>query len=913
MKTILSFLRCALLPFLLFSCTAAFARRSADIRPERLVCEYLKNPEAVDVLRPRLSWIDTPAEGICGAERSAWQIQVASSEAALLDGAPDLWDSRKVKDARTLRVEYGGKPLRSRQVCWWRVRVWDGRGRVSAWSAPARWGMGILTPGEWRGRWIGAPWQDDRSLEASGGTTPPPAPLLRKSFAVHKEVVSARFYGTGLGYFELYLNGAKVGDDCLVPNQTNYGKRPGLEKRGIPVEDRFREYRVMYVGYDVTDRIRPGENVLGAILGNGFYNALSHWTMAYGSPRFLGELHLVYADGTEEIVASDVSWKAAESAIVSDMIYGGEHYDARREQPGWNAPGFDDSAWRSAVLRQAPEGRLVAQQAPPDRVMERLKPVRIDKLGEGHYRVDFGQEISGWLHLHGLRGEAGRRIDIRYLCESPVGSNSYTMKGEGAESYHARFTWFVFREVELVGWPGELTPDRLTAEAVYTDAPVTGRFSCSNELFNTIHRIWLRSQTDNMHGGIASDCPHRERSAYTGDGQVACATVMHHLDAAAFYRKWIGDIRGAQLPETGYVPNGAPWQPGCGGGVAWGAAMNIMPWEFYLNYGDIDLLAENYEAMKEQLRFMQGWTDAEGVMWMKTENEWMNLGDWCPPGELPPASLVHTFYLWYCTDLTARAAEALGRAEEARSYAARAARTAEAFHKRFYDPATGSYGRFGGNVFALRMGVPEACRARVIASLKRDILAAGGHLDTGIFGTRFLFEVLAENGLNELAFEILNKRDFPSFGHWIARGATTTWEQWDGNNSRNHPMFGGGLTWFCRNLAGMRTDSACPGYGHIVFRPQPAGDVTEARYSKLTPYGEAAVEWSRTQDRFTMTVRVPVGASATVFVPVPEGRRVAVSASAGGRGGKHTVFRGVRDGYAEYAVRQGEYVFTTER
>ena len=886
----------------------AFAQTTGMIRPTELTCEYQKNPDVVDVIRPRLSWINVSDENLRDISQSAWQIQVASSEEALLEGKADLWDSKKKKSDQSILLQYNGKQLHSRQICWWRVRVWDNRGKVSGWSAPARWGMGILDSSEWKGEWIGAPWQDDQSLEQIGRQIPPPAPLLRKTFFVNKPVASAMFYGTGLGYFELYLNGEKVSEDVLVPNQTNYGKRPGLEKRGIPIEDNFREYRVMYLGYDVTAFIRKGENAVGTILGNGFFNSLVHWTQAYGAPRFMGQLYITYTDGTEDVIVSDASWKASKSAIVSDMIYAGEHYDARLEQPGWNTADFDDSLWEPVALRKAPEGKLVAQNAPADRVMERLKPVCIKKLGDGHFRVDFGQEISGWLHLHNVSGNAGQRIDIKYICESPVGANSYTLKGSGNESYHTRFTWYVFREVELKGWPGELNPDQLTAEAVYTNVATTGHFSCSNELFNMINRIWWRSQTDNMHGGVASDCPHRERSAYTGDGQVSCVTVMHNLDVGAFYNKWIRDIWGAQNPETGYVPNGAPWQPGCGGGVAWGAAMNIMPWEFYVHYGDRQILSENFDAMKEQIRFMLNWVDDNGIMLMKTGNEWMNLGDWCPPFEFPPTDMVHTFYLWRCADLTARAARILGKEEDACAYAELAKRTADAFHKKFYNQESGSYGKYGGNIFALKMGVPGTYRDRVIAALRKDILDNGGHLDTGIFGSQFFFETLADNGLNDLAFGAMNKRDYPSFGHWIAQGATTTWEQWDGGNSHNHPMYGGGLTWFYRKLAGMNADPDKPGYRHIIFHPHPVGDITESCYEKQTPYGKASIKWKMEGLHFWVTVVVPVGSMATVYIPVFEGNgdTVVDKADVGVK------YEGMENGCRKYSVSSGKYTFTSD-
>ena len=803
--------------------------REGAVRPDRMRCEYLENPEAVDVPSPRLSWIVRTDSTVYGQCQSGWQVQVASSEELLRRGRADRWDSGRV-GGDSMRVRYGGKPLRSRDACWWRVRVWDAGGRPSAWSAPAHWHMGLLGEADWQAQWIGAPGQDDGPLSPDGTEPPLPAPLLRKSFGVApgRKVVSARVYVTGLGYFELYLNGEKVGRDVLAPNQTNYDKRPGLADCGIPVEDNFREYTVPYLAYDVTERLRSGENVIGAMLGNGFYNVRGRWTMAYGSPRLIAQLEIVYDDGSQERVVSDPTWKVAEGPVRMDQIYAGEEYDARCEQPGWCAPGFDDSAWQNAVPRRAPYGRLRAQNGPADRVMEVLKPVKIEKLGGGRYRVDFGETVSGWVRLHGVRGEAGRRIEIKYLSESPNGSNAYTMKGEGPEDYATRFTWYVFREVELSGWPGEL-------------------------------------------------CPHRERSAYTGDGQTVCATVMHRFDAAAFYSKWIGDILAAQNPDTGYVPNGAPWQPGCGGGVAWGAAICIMPWEFYLHYGDRDMLARNLDGMKGYVDYLGGWADADGVIYARAPHGrepvyWMNLGDWCPPGKLPSDTLVHTFYYWRCADIAARTARVLGDSAGAQRYGALAERVRRAFHGRFYDPGTGSYGPFGGDVFALYMGVPPERYPRVCAALRDNIRRNGGHLDTGIYGTQFLLEVLCDNGMNDLAYGIMTKRTFPSFGHWIEQGATTMWEQWDGGNSHCHPMFGACLTWLYRRVAGMESDPERPGYRHIVFRPRPVGDLTWARYAQLTSRGEASVRWERTAGGFMLEADIPAGSTATVWVPLGDGQ-----------------------------------------
>ncbi|HSO88533.1 MAG TPA: family 78 glycoside hydrolase catalytic domain, partial [Draconibacterium sp.] len=549
--------------------TFSFWNSFGKITPTKLTCEYLSNPVVVDVLQPRLAWIDIADSNERGQMQTAWQIRVATSKNNL--EKPDLWDSGKTESSESNRIQYAGKPLTSRIECYWQVRVWDRNGEVSVWSEPAFWRMGILNPQEWTAKWIGAPWQGEEALPRKINpktslpeVLPPPAPMFRKEFSIEKKVEKAVAFVTGLGYFELFLNGQKVGNDVLVPNQTNYGKRPELINEGIPLEDNFREYKVMYLAYNIKDQLKKGKNAVGSMLGNGFYNPAKNWAGAYGSPRFLAQIYITYADGTEEIIVSDESWKAAQSPILMDMVYYGEHYDARKEQPGWNSSGFDDSTWQKVALRKAPEGKLVAHTAQTDKVMEQLKPIKITKLDNGNYKVDFGVEVSGWVRFNKVKGPAGHKIDIKYLCTTYSGDNSYIFSAKGEESYAARFNWFVFDGVEISNWPDELKPEMITAEVVHTSIEESATFETSNQLFNQINKIWRRSQTDNMHGGIASDCPHRERSPYTGDGQVACVTVMHNYDARNFYHKWIQDILGAQNVETGYVPNGAPWQPGCG-------------------------------------------------------------------------------------------------------------------------------------------------------------------------------------------------------------------------------------------------------------------------------------------------------------------------------------------------------------
>lgn len=890
----------------------------AGLNPVKTTCEYLTNPAVVDVLQPRLAWVNVADAGERGQFQTAWQIRVATTEAGL--GNPDLWDSQKVDSDQNNRVVYAGKPLSSRQECWWQVRVWDNRGKVSAWSKPAFWRMGILLSAEWKAQWIGAPWEGEehfkrpdypgQKFEDFG----PAAPMLRKQFKVGKQIKKAVAFVTGLGYFEFYVNGKKAGDDVLVPNITNYSKRPKLGEMLINVEDNFKGYKVMYLAYDVTSMLKDGENAIGAILGNGFYNPRMFWCEGYGTTRFLGQLHITYTDGSEEVIASDESWKAAKSPILKNMVYYGETYDARLEQTNWNKPGFNDAQWETAALKKAPYGKLVAQTSPSDKVMEQLKPVKIEKLANGNYFVDFGKEISGWVRLVDVEAPAGHRIDIAFNANLYSGDNTYIFKGVGKENYAPHFNWFVFSGVEITNWYGELKPENIIAESVYTEVPVSSVFETSNTIFNRINEIWRTSQQDNMHGAIASDCPHRERNGYTGDGQVACVTVMHNFDARAFYQKWIADMLEASDATTGYVPNGAPWQPGCGGGVAWGAAICIMPWEFYLHYGAKDMLETNFEGMKGYVRYMQTWVDQEGIMFSKrTGNDgkilkWYNLGDWVTPGNLPPDEMVHTFYFWRCADITAQTAKVLGKTAEAQQYSALAEKTRQAFYKRFYNETTGSYGKAGGNIFALRMGVPANQYQRVVEALKKDLAENKGHLDTGIFGTQFFFEVLTENGLHDLAFEAMNKRDEPSYGHWLELGSTTTREQWSEEGSHNHPMFGGGLVWYYRKLAGMSMDPDAPGYKHIIFKPQPVGDINFVKYFNSTVNGEAGIFWKKDADQFFMQITVPVGSMASVYIPVKKGQRVEENGKSASSS-KYIKFLKEEGDYRIYTVVSGNYNF----
>ena len=447
--------------------------------------------------------------------------------------------------------------------------------------------------------------------------------------------------------------------------------------------------------------------------------------------------------------------------------------------------------------------------------------------------------------------------------------------------YAPRFTWFVFRDVVISGID-DLTEGQLVAEAVNTDVPVNSTFTSSNPLFGQILKIFQRAQIDNMHSAVASDCPHRERLPYTGDGEVAMAAVLSYFDAASFYNKWIDDVIGSQHPETGYVPNGAPWEPMCGGGPAWGAAICVMPWEFYLRYGDKSVLEKSLEGMKGYLKYLKTWERPDGtILVAKTTPDgkpfyWYNLGDWLPPHVddsyagtgLPDEGLVHTFIYWLCARNTALAAKAAGNEALASEAETLTENIRSAFHSTFYNEEQKSYGFYGSNVLAVYMGVPDERRDDVLATLKNELeVKCNGHLNTGIIGTRYLFETLSMNGMGDLAYTIMNQRDYPSFGWWLEQGATTTWEQWNGRDSRNHPMFGGGLTWYSRVLAGVDTDPWEPGFKHIIIRPIPSKELTDVEYSTMTPYGKVASHVSHDGKSVKMEVTIPFGSRATVYVP----------------------------------------------
>ncbi len=542
---------------------ALFAIGSFAQSVDALRCEYLFNPAGLDVVKPRLSWqIKSDERGVM---QTAYQILVASSADKLSDDAGNLWDSGKVASDRSIHVEYAGKPLASRVQCFWKVRIWHGGETPTKWSRPAMWTMGLLNPADWKAKWIGSP--TTNMVEA--------APMLRKEFSVEKRIRRATAYVTGLGYYELSLNGKKVGDHELDPKNTRYDKR------------------VLYVTYDVTKQLSRGKNALGVMLGNGWYNYHNKNAWDFDTapwrakPELLLQLEVEFTDGTVQQIVSDESWKYSTGPIIFDAMLAGEIYDARLERNGWNATGYDDSKWAAAKVVSAPEGKLTAQMIPPIRVTETIKPVKITPLKHGAYLVDFGQNLAGTFQIK-AKGRAGTDIKIEtaellhtngtlnadniksFSKSYPFQTDHYIMKGSGTETWRPRFMYGGFQYAQITGYPGELKPGNIVALVEHTDFVPAGTFKCSNELLNDIQHCTWWSYVNNFHGH-PTDCPNRERNGWTGDAHLAAETGLYNFDAAANYTQWMRDFRDEQRPDgvlPGIIPTG-------GWGYKWGQRARV--------------------------------------------------------------------------------------------------------------------------------------------------------------------------------------------------------------------------------------------------------------------------------------------------------------------------------------------------
>jgi len=855
----------------------------SSLRITNLRCEYQVNPLGIDVAHPRFNWQMLSDQR--GARQTAYQVLVAGSERDLSENRAELWDSGKVESDQSIHVVYNGQPLRSGQRAWWKVRVWDEHGNASAESASAWWEMGLLDRNAWHAQWIGA--------GLSGGPhTSSPCPLLRKAFTLSRTIASARLYATALGLYEFYCNGQRVGTDVFTPGWTDY------------------HTRIQYQVYDVTELLTPGSNVLGAILGDGWYCGHIAWSerQRYGDrPKLLAQLTITFDDGTTMTIATDETWQTAFGPILESDLLMGESYDSRRELRGWSKPGFKATGWLPVERFVDPGVALVAMRGPVVRHIEELFPVdsprEIPAWPVSRWIFDLGQNMVGRVRLK-VSGAAGTTITLRHAevlnsdgtihtenLRTAKQTDHYTLCGDGEEIYEPHFTFHGFRYVEISGFPGTPTADTITGIVLHSNMPPTGTFECSDPLVNQLQRNIIWGQRGN-YLDVPTDCPQRnERLGWTGDAQVFIRTATFNMDVAGFFTKWVQDLADAQRPNGAYPAVApSPILPGVGedGGPAWADAGIICPWTIYLCYGDQRLLESHYESMRCYLVYLE--RSHAGYIRGGGYGDWLALDGSNKVDGGTPKDLIGTAFFAYSARLMTTIARLLGKDDDARHYERLFEDVRRAFIQRFVTPDGLVVGQTQtAYVLALHFGLlPEQLRPVAVEELVRDIEHRGMHLSTGFVGTPYLPHVLTAAGRLDIAYELLHQHTWPSWLYPVTQGATTIWERWDGwtpdkgfqdvnMNSFNHYAYGAIGAWLYAVVAGIDIDPARPGYKHIVLRPRPGGSLTSSRATYDSLYGQIVSDWRMESGRFEWTIAIPPNTTAIVYVPAELTARITES------------------------------------
>lgn len=883
----------------------------AGLIPERLRCEHLDDPLGIDVARPRLSWqLRDPSMGR-GQVQTAWRILVASTKDKLEKGQGDLWDSGRVHTEQTILVPYQGKPLYSRQRCWWKVRTWDAEKRPGPWSDVASWEMALLETHDWQAQWI--------AISATETSPSPlePAPLFRREFKVTQEIRQARAYVTGLGYFEMSLNGRKVGDHELDPVKSRYDRR------------------VYYLTFDITASLRPGTNAVGVTLGTGWFNM--HTRAVWGfekapwraRPRMLCQIEIEYADGSRERIASDASWKANTGPIVFDGIRNGETYDARREQPGWDMSEFDDRSWRNAAEVKGPGGVLSAQMLPPIRATRILKPKSVTQVQPNVWVFDFNQNLAGTLQL-AVQAAEGSRISLkqgerlypngtveqkqiaRFIKSGELQTDTYICKGDTLERWEPRFVYHGFQYVEVRGLLVPPTLDLLRAKVLRTDFASAGTFRCSKELFNRIQACTRWSFIGNYHG-IPTDCPHREKIGWTGDAHLVGETGLFNYDMAASYTKWIRDFADEQRDDgdlPGVVPtSGWGYQYGkeaayrdLGYGPHWEGAYVLLPWMVYVYTGDVGILKDNYAGFCRYLAHLTAHAE-DGIVRF-------GIDDHAPARTKTPAGDFATGFYYQMAQIVSQSAALLGKTEDAQQYARLAESIRAAYNRHLFNPTTALYasGSQTAQSAPLYFGLVEPeHRQRVVDNLVANVAEQSYHLDTGVVGIKFLMNGLAEHGRLDVAYRLAAQTTFPSWGHWVYEGANTLWQKWDDSMSRNHIMFGDISAWMFKHIGGLRADPKAPGFKRFSLEPNFFSDLNWAAIDHQSPYGLIGCDWYRSKGDIDLSLIVPVNTRATVGLPgIPEDIREGMSPL---RNMNNAQQIRTQEGFTHFTVGAGHYRF----
>ncbi len=917
---------------LLFLCVSITSSSNCyALNPTTLRCEYRHNPLGIDETKPRLNW--RVVSNARGQKQTAYRLLVASSSAMLAKDQGDLWDSGKVESSQTIQVEYAGKPLLSRQQCFWKVKSWDRDGVASDWSKPASWSMGLLHDSDWLAKYIS--YRDETPVfKDRESLFLPPARQYRKDFAAVKRIKRAILYATALGIYELELNGQRIGDALFAPGWTDY------------------HLRAYYNTYDVTDSVRQGENAIGANVAEGWYSGYLGFGLLTGigteqigrytygkTPSLMVQLEVEYEDGSRQLIKTDKSWKVTGDGPIreADLLMG-ESYDARREMPGWSSPDFDDSVWQTAILAeengeqpavfyeyQNPTGqggpeikgrdvnlgfkrpKLEAFPGEAVRVIEEIRPIKITKRSEGTVIFDLGQNFAGTVRLK-LNGPAGHQVTLRFAemlhpdgrmmtenLRKARATDFYVCKGdEKGEVYSPRFTFHGFQYVEVANFPGEANLDTITGLVLHSDTPMTSTFECSDPMVNQLFSNVVWTQRANFLD-LPTDCPQRdERMGWTGDAQAYVGTATYNADVASFFTKWNRELMESQRPSgafPGYAP--FPFQHGWDFGTAWADAGIICPWTIWQAYGDTRLIERSWEPMTRFLAWRKETSrDHLGVV---HGNDW---GDWLAQGAKTPLDYVDTVYYAVSTNMMADMAAAIGRDDEATAYRNQFEQIKTAFQSKYLrDDGSVTVNTQTAHALALFAKlVPYDLREATGQRLAEMIARNGNHMTTGFLGTRPLLPVLSATGQHDLATFLLQSHEFPSWGYEIDQGATSIWERWDSftkedgfgrhnaaMNSFSHYSFGAVCEWMFRSLAGIESDS--PGYSQVVIHPLPPAPGSNAQHEPIkwvkasydSIRGQIVSQWKVEGERFFLDTTIPANTSATVFIPAKNAQAITES------------------------------------
>lgn len=735
-----------------------------------------------------------------------------------------------------------------------------------------------------------------------------PAPLLRKSFSLSKAVRTARVYVSGLGYYELYLNGSKVGDHVLDPGFTNYSDR------------------VLYATYDVTRQLRHGANAVGLMLGNGLYNQRArdvwyfHRAPWRATPRAILQLQIVFEDGSRQTITSDGTWKQGTGALVSDAIRNGETYDARLEKPNWSSARFADDAWKPVMQVDPPAGKLSSQQMPPVKVMQTIPVSNIKSPASDTMLLDLKQNIAGWLRIS-IRAPRGTVVRIRYgekldsngrvdqsninwfLFQGDFQTDMYISKGEGIEQWEPRFVYHGFQYAEISGLK---TSQLIRAEGrvVHTAFSQEGTFSCSDSLLNRIQQNTVWSYRSN-YIGIPVDCPQREKNGWLADAHLAMETGLYNFENTAAYSSWINDLYAAQI-GTGQLPGIAP-SPGWGydnsGGPVWESALELIPWYLFQYRNDTNILRRSFPYWQKHLDYLTANAKDHLLDW--------GLGDWLAI-ERTASTITSSAYYFCDANLASKAAAILGNDQQATAFATLAANIKSAFQKRFLNKETGGIGdgTEASQCVALYFHLIDPQYEPLVAKyLVNDIARHDNHFTIGAIGHKMILQVLMDAGYPEVAFRLATNDTYPSWGYWIRQGATTLWEEWNGNGSHNHIFLGDISAWMYKTIAGVRLPDTANAFRSFEIRPYLFDSLRSAAAVVPSPYGRIRSEWKRTAQGLDLLVTIPVNTQARLCIPWRTGQTIYVEGKPVDR---RNDFRRLPDqkGYQVYAVGSGTYQIT---